>query len=93
MKEFSVFHEKFNFPLPEISAIVSVYAQFICGFLILIGYKTRWAALIMIINFLVAIFMVHLNDTYQNTFPAIVMLACSLFLFLSGPGKPAVEKE
>ncbi|GAB4244589.1 MAG: hypothetical protein Tsb0034_22870 [Ekhidna sp.] len=91
MIEFRNFLEAFGVPLPLVGAIASVYAQFICGILFIIGWKVKPAAYIMIFNFLVAIFLVHLGDTYPNTFPALAMLAGSLFLAMNGAGKLSVE--
>lgn len=86
MLEFSEFLHAFGFPFPLVSAIVSVYAQFLCGLLFIIGWKIRWAGIVMVINFVIAIFAVHLEDAYPSIFPAISMLAGSLFLILYGQG-------
>lgn len=91
MLEFEAFLSHFGFPFPLISAIISVYAQFLCGILIIIGYKVRLAGAIMCFNFSVAIVMVHLNDPYPAIYPAISMLAGSLFLLLAGSGKVSLE--
>ena len=87
MLEFQDFLAASGFPVPLICAIVSVYAQFICGILYLLGYKIQWAAIVMIINFTVAIIGVHLGDSYPASFPAIMMLCASMFLLLNGAGK------
>ncbi|MEP5611100.1 MAG: DoxX family protein [Cyclobacteriaceae bacterium] len=87
MLEFESFLTLQGMPFPLLSAILSVYAQFISGILFIVGWKTRWAALIMITNFIVAILLVHIGDSYQGTFPAIMMLAGSIFLLLNGSGK------
>lgn len=91
MKEFEGFLTQFNFPFPNISAIVSVYVQLICG--ILIGYQTKWASSLLVINFLVAIFMVHLpaNDTIEATTPAVALLVISLSLIFTGSGKFSID--
>lgn len=92
MMEFSEFLKATGFPLPTFCAVVSVYAQFICGVLILIGYKTRFAALILVFNFIVAIVMVHLNDSIEVMTPALEMLFISLGLLFTGAGKWGFEK-
>ncbi|MEQ8579322.1 MAG: DoxX family protein [Balneola sp.] len=84
MLEFSEFLANFGFPIPLVSAVVSVYAQFICGILFIIGYQVRIAAIIMIGNFIIALLMVHTGDTYPGAFPAIMMLAGSLYLLFNG---------
>ena len=91
MTEFEHFLDAFGFAMPEVSARVSVYAQFACGILILIGAFTRWAALVMIVNFVVAIVGVHSYLPFKTFLEPCAMLAASLALFLGGPGKLSVD--
>ncbi len=93
MMEFAGFLKASGFPLPTFCAVLSVYAQFICGVLILIGYKTRFAAFILAFNFIIAIVMVHLNDSIEAMTPALAMLFISVGLLFTGAGKWAIEKE
>lgn len=86
MLEFKDFLHSFNVPVPLIAAHISVYAQFICGILFIVGWKTKWAAITMIINFIIAIGLVHLFDPYPNKFPAIMMLCGAVFILLNGNG-------
>jgi putative oxidoreductase len=92
MKAFESFLDANGFPFPLIAAIVSVYAQLICGLLILIGYQIRIASAIMIVNFLVAILMVHSNDTIEGMTPALAMLFGSILFLFYGPGRFSVGK-
>lgn len=85
MLEFSAFLDA------NVSAVTSVYAQLICGLFILIGFKIRPVSLIMVINFLIALFMVHANDTVEGMTPALAMLFGSACLFFTGAGRIAVE--
>lgn len=83
-----------GFPLPLVSAVLSAYTEVFGAILMLIGWKTRWAALFLTINFIFAVFVGHvaIADTYKNTFPSINLLAMSIFLLLNGPGKPSVDE-
>lgn len=92
MTEFIVFLTKYNMSIPTVAAYVSVYAQFVCGLLFIVGYYLRIAALLMIVNFTVALFIVHVGDTYQNAFPALFMFFSSLSLFFSGAGKFSLDQ-
>ena len=92
MKAFEAFLAANQFPFPLVSAVVSVYAQLICGILIVIGYKIRFAALLMIFNFLVALVMVHRHDTIEGMTPALAMLFSSLLFFFYGAGRIAVRR-
>lgn len=91
MLEFRDFLAQFKFPVPLVSAVVSVYAQFICAVLYLLGLFTRPAAVVMIFNFVVALLMVHLGDPYPPAALAFAMLSGSLFLLFYGPGKASVD--
>ncbi|WP_425391166.1 DoxX family protein [Ekhidna sp.] len=91
MIEFEKFLEAFGMPLPLVAAVVSVYAQFICGILFIVGWKVRLTGLVMVFNFIVAILLVHLNDPYPNVYPAISILSGSLFLVLYGEGKLSLD--
>ncbi|MBV6643863.1 MAG: DoxX family protein [Cyclobacteriaceae bacterium] len=75
------------------SALVSVIAQFIAGCLFLVGFQVRWAALLMMINFVIAIVAVHIGDSYTNTFPALTILAGSVFLFMNGAGRFSIDSH
>lgn len=93
MIRFSDFLKEFHFPFPMACAIVSVYAQLVAGILILLGWLTRYAALLMIINFVIALIMVHRNDSFEAmTSPLSILFCCLLFLF-NGPGGISIDKK
>jgi putative oxidoreductase len=93
MQEFEKFLASFKFPLPLVSAVVSVYAQAIAAVMIILGWKIRIAAVLMIINFLVALLMVHRTHPFNSMIPALSLIfICLLFLF-QGAGKFSIDKE
>lgn len=92
MEEFAAFLSAHKVPFPLFAAFVSAYAQFICGILFILGAATRYAAFVMIINFIAAILIAHLGDPYPAKFPALMMLAGACFLFLHGPGELSVDR-
>ena len=91
MLEFERFLRQFGFPAPLVSAHVSVYAQFVCGMLILLGAFTRAAAVVMIVNFIVALVMVHTRLPFREALDPSAMLAGSLFLLFHGAGALSVD--
>lgn len=95
MLEFRQFLESNGFPFPLLSAIISVYAQFLSGISWMIGYKVKFTAALMVLNFIVAIVGVHLlhGDSYLGTAPAIHLLVVAVFLFLCGPGEWSLDKK
>ena len=91
MEEFAGFLSARNVPFPLFSAFLSAYAQFVCGILFIVGLWTRYAAVVMIINFVAALIIAHVGDTYPNMFPALMMLAAACFFLLHGAGRLSVE--
>jgi len=91
MIEFRDFLQQHGVQAPLLAAQVSVYAQFICGVLYILGAYTRLAAIIMIINFITALLIVHTDDTFQGAFPALVILAGSVLFLFQGAGKISID--
>ncbi len=91
--EFTTYLQSLGFPFPVTGAYVSVWTEFIGGLLLILGFQTRWAALLLLINFSVAVGMAHLNigDTYANTFPSLNLWAVSFFLLLNGAGRWSID--
>lgn len=93
MQEFAAFLDANNFPFPLVCAVLSVYAQAIAAVMILLGLQIRLAALLMIVNFAVALIMVHRNDTIEGMTPALAILFSSFVFLLEGAGKFSVDKR
>ena len=89
--EFRDFLHGHNFPLPLVCAVVSVYAQLLCGIMYMLGIRIRLAAAIMIFNFMVALIGVHIGDAYPSAFPAIIILATSIVFLLLGGGRWSIK--
>ena len=91
MVEFERFLAARGTPWPAFSAQLSVYAQFVCGVSILLGAFVRPLSIIFIINFICAILIAHRGHTFQQMFPALVMIAAGLFLLFNGAGKLSID--
>lgn len=91
MLEFRDFLHHYNMPLPLAAAVISVYAQFICGILYLAGAYTRIAAVVMIVNFIAALIIVHLHQTFLESFDALMMLFSSVFFLFYGAGQISID--
>ena len=76
---------------PEISLGLTVFAEILCAFLVLIGLFTRLATVPLIITMLVAVFVVHLDHDFGKKEIGLFYLFNYLVLFLSGAGKYAVD--
>jgi putative oxidoreductase len=92
MLEFRRFLAARGTPWPSFSAYLSVYAQFVCGVSILLGAFVRPLSIVFIINFICAIFIAHVGQTFQQMFPALMMIAAGLFFLFNGAGKLSVDE-
>jgi putative oxidoreductase len=63
----------------------------VCGILILLGAFTRVAAAVMVVNFVVALAMVHTRLPFREALDPSAMLAGSLFLLFHGAGAPSID--
>jgi putative oxidoreductase len=91
MIEFRDFLQNHGVPFPLAAANVSVYAQFTCGILYVLGAFIRPAAMVMIINFVAALIIAHIGTTFQQSFEALMMLFGSLFFLFYGAGRISVD--
>jgi putative oxidoreductase len=92
MLEFRDFLQGQGVAYPLVAAVVSVYAQFICGILYMAGAFIRAAAIVMTINFLAALYIAHIGASFQDSFDAIMMLFGSLFFLFYGAGKWSIDR-
>jgi putative oxidoreductase len=92
MLEFRDFLQHQGVAFPLVAAVVSVYAQFISGIFYVTGTFIRAVALVMIINFLAALYIAHIGASFQDSFDAIMMLSGSLFFLFYGAGKWSVDQ-
>ena len=86
MVEFEAFVAQNGFPWPAFSARFSAYAQFLCGILIALGLLTRPAALAMVINFAIALAMVHVGLPFSANIAPLSMLFLNAHLVFYGGG-------
>lgn len=93
INEMSDFFATLHLPAPAFLAYVSAYADFICGILFILGLWVRPAAIIMIINFTVAIAAAHLQHSIIEAFSAWALLAVSLCLLFEGAGKLSLDEK
>lgn len=72
---------------------LAIIAEFICPILIIIGYKTRWAALPPAITMAVATFIVHSSDPFKTKEKALLLLILFVGIIFLGPGKYSIDKK
>ncbi|MEX0361225.1 DoxX family protein [Flagellimonas sp.] len=75
------------------SLFLAVLGEFICPILMIIGLKTRWAAIPTTLVMLVAAFRVHAADPFGTKEKALLFAVIFIVVFLLGPGKYSVDKK
>lgn len=70
---------------------LTVFAEFLCAFLVIIGLETRWATIPLSITMLVAAFVIHWPDPFKRKEFALIYLICFIFLAITGAGKYSLD--
>ncbi len=73
------------------SLILTLIGEVLCPILILIGFKTKWAAIPAAITMFVAAFVVHVADDFGTKEKALLYLFVFIAIFLAGAGKYSVD--
>lgn len=88
----------FEFPDPigigsSPSLSLAVIGEFVCPILIILGLKTRWAAIPSAITMFVAAFIQHSSDPFADKEKALLFLVIFVVIFLVGPGRFSVDRK
>lgn len=75
----------------EISLILTVIAELFAPVLIIVGWKTRWAALTVAFTMFVAAFVAHGDDPFQKKELALLYLVCFASISALGPGQLSLD--
>jgi putative oxidoreductase len=78
---------------PTLSLILAVIGEALCPLLVILGWKTRWAAIPVIITMAVAAFIVHANDPLPRKELAILYLLGFAVIALVGPGRFSLDRN
>lgn len=93
-----LFNSPIEFPDPLgigalFSLILTIIGEVIAPILIIIGLKSRFASIVVLITMLVAAFVVHANDSFGQKEKALLYALCFIVIFLAGPGKFSIDKN
>lgn len=76
---------------PTTSLALTVFAEVVCSFLIIIGLVTRLATIPLIIAMAVAFFYIHMEDEFGAKELAGLYLMSYVFLLITGPGRYSID--
>jgi putative oxidoreductase len=92
---------KLGFPAPEVLAVVAIAIELGAGLMLLAGWRTRWAAWLLVVFVVVATAMAHrfwqvepaqfanqLNHFLKNS----AIIGGLIFVATFGPGRMALDK-
>ena len=79
--------------LPYWMGIVSALTEFIGGILLVLGLLTRFAALLVAINMLVALLMVNRHHGYAGSEYSLALFALATMLLFFGAGACALDHK
>ena len=91
MDEFEKFLTQFGFPAVELLAPLCVWAQLLCGLAFILGLMTRWAGLITVFVFVVAVYMVHWPQDFPGWWPALILVFLGILFATEGPGRYSLD--
>ncbi|MDO1559420.1 DoxX family protein [Brevundimonas sp. 2R-24] len=93
MAEFAQFLGSLNCPMPNLAAPVSVWAQFLIGVSLIAGLLTRWAGVLLAINFAVAFPLIQpTGASFRDLYPPMVLIFIGLVFAAFGSGPYAVDR-
>ena len=92
MAEFVAFMRANGFVAPELLAPFSVSTQLAAGLLLVFGLLTRWAGLILVGTFLVALWMVHWEQSLREWWPALALVALGFLFATRGAGRLSLDR-
>lgn len=73
------------------SLVLTVFAEFVCSILLIIGFKTKLATIPPAFVMLVAVFVMHWDDPWgKKEFPLLYFVGY-LVIYLLGPGKYSLD--
>jgi putative oxidoreductase len=76
---------------PEISLGLVLFAEVGCSILVILGFKTRWATIPLMITMLVAAFYAHAADPFGKKELFLLFFTLFLSILISGGGRFSVD--
>ncbi|MBN3580992.1 DoxX family protein [Algoriphagus aestuarii] len=84
------FHDPFGLG-PEISLAMAVIAEVVCTCLIMIGFKTRWATIPLMLTMLTAAFYAHADDPFGTKEKPLLFFVLFIAILVMGAGNFSID--
>jgi putative oxidoreductase len=93
---------KWGFPMPQVTAWVAVLFEVVGGLMIILGWKTRWAAWALALYVVIATAVAHRFWTYEaaqafnqtsHFFKNVSIIGGLVYLAAIGPGRLSADKR
>ncbi|MFK2821095.1 DoxX family protein [Flavobacteriaceae sp. LMIT009] len=78
---------------PTISLILALIGEVVAPALLIVGFKTKLAAIPAFITMAVAALIVHAEDPFGTKEKALMYALCFLVIFFTGAGKYSLDKK
>lgn len=93
-----LFADTITFPDPlgigaSTSLTLAIIGEVIAPIFILVGFRTKFAAILSMITMLVAVLIHHSGDPFADKEKALLFALIFLVVFLAGPGKYSIDKR
>lgn len=77
---------------PVVSLAMVTFAELVCALALTVGLASRLAAVPLVFNFAVALFVVHAGDPMEKRELALLYLVAFATLLLAGPGRLSLDE-
>ncbi|KGO78943.1 DoxX family protein [Flavobacterium beibuense] len=75
----------------KLSFNLVIFAELVCGFFILIGLLTRFSVIPVFITMIIAFFVAHAGDGFNDKAIAFVYMLLCIVIFILGSGKYSAD--
>lgn len=76
---------------PQVTLILTIFAEFVCSILLILGLFTRVSLGFLIFTMIIAAFVVHGADPFEKREMSLIYLSVYLLLMVVGAGKISVD--